>query len=99
MPNIMWRMRDGTEIAVDDMEDSHVTNVLKMLSSKYMVFCLTNGAMHAHNLRLDHMPIDEQRTMLKKTCDDRTYLKNIVARQCFGELRWAQLKEQFDVDL
>lgn len=37
MPGVYWKTKDGQVIDVDDMSESHVRNVLKMLIRKNMI--------------------------------------------------------------
>jgi len=80
-----WTTRQGQKIQVNHMKISHVENTLKMLIRKYEHWCLTHGAKHVSGIDVTAMSDIEKRFTLDKTCEDRGYLKQMVARECYGD--------------
>ena len=86
-----WTTKNGDKIMVKDMEINHVEAVLGMLIKKYTLFCISRGARHTSGINLHGMTDDEMRDMLDKTCANRTYLKRLVANDCFQEDIYSRL--------
>lgn len=86
-----WKTREGVIIPVDEMEDSHVTNVLKMLIRKYQGICLNLGARYACQINPEKMTNLERRVLLTETCKSRSFLKRKVAESCFGKIVWSEI--------
>jgi hypothetical protein len=87
-----WTTKTGEKIAVQDMSESHVRNVLKMLIRHYSVIFIANyGARYASGIRVQDLAESEAREMLNRTCADKSYLKRLVAEKCFGPVVWKEV--------
>lgn len=86
-----WTTKNGDKIMVKDMEINHVEAVLGMLIKKYTLFCMSRGAMYLPGIDLNLMFEEDMRDMLDKTCANRTYLKRLVANDCFQEDIYSRL--------
>ena len=80
-----WTTKSGQKIKVNDMKLRHVDNTLKMLITNYRQWCRFHGGRNRCSIDLSKMCENEKRTMLDKTCEDRSFLKQIVARECFDD--------------
>ena len=89
-----WTTKDRQIIQVKDMKLSHVENTLKMLIKDYTIFCISRGAKHACGINVDRMSESEKRDMLDKTCANRSYLKRLVAKDCFGYDIYSEIIDQ-----
>ncbi len=91
----MWKTKQGSTIAVKDMELSHVKNALNMLIKNYSMIFIQHGARYCYCI--NDKSEEELRTMLTQACNDSKKFKLFIAEQCYGPVDYKIFKELLEI--
>tara|TARA_R100001510_G_C7501236_1_gene104841 strand:- start:230 stop:541 length:312 start_codon:yes stop_codon:yes gene_type:complete len=82
-----WTTKDGNKIAVKDLDDKHLLNILSMLKAKNHIY-----GMRISRMGTSSYSIDKNREQLNLILGEGAYISCAIQRAKDDLIRWVQEK-------